>query len=142
MVRSCVYWTFGIHFISFLKFSPAVLRSLQCTALHSVSNFILLVLPNHPPIHPCIRTLSLSVRTVVCCAVACMPSRIFHGSVTTHTDVDNTDLRKHCIRPCVRKLEKDVCRIRIICWIDASGLSSESVCFRVRSVLLCPYVLL
>jgi hypothetical protein len=71
-----------------------------------------------------------------------MPSRIFDGSVTTYTDVDNTDLRKHCIRPCVRKLEKDVCCIRIICWIDASGLCAESVCFRVRSVLLCPYVLL
>ena len=141
MVRSCVYWTFGIYFISFLKvFSGcATIFAMQCTAL-CLKYYSAGIAESST--HPYIRILSLSVRTVVCCAVACMPSRIFHGSVTTYTDVDNTDLRKHCIRPCVRKLEKDVCCMRIICWIDASGLCAESVCFRVRSVLLCPYVLL
>ena len=138
VVLRCFCWTFGIYFTSFLKVFAGCAWNF---AIYCVSNYCsaLLVFPNHP--HAFVK------RTEVCRAVLFrgLHDKSFYSWISHNiTDVDNTTLTwKYCIlRIFIRTLEKDVCCVRILCWIYASGLCADNIpspCVSVF-VLLCTAV--
>ena len=112
-----------------------MLETLQFTV--SQTN-VLLAFSNHP--HAFVK------RTEVCRSVlfSGLHDKSFFSWISHNiTDVDNTKLIwKYYIFRLFIKLEKDVCCVRILCWIYASGLCADIISRQCVSVfvLLCSAV--